>query len=72
MPLELDRDQILAVYRKIFVDCDAAARAERQVFALPVILHYEERNLVAIDSRTRRRQAHRQPRDLAGHRHVPF
>ena len=38
LPLQADLNQVLAVDRKVVVNRDAAARAERQILALPVFL----------------------------------
>ena len=72
LALQANLDEVLAVDRKIVVNRDAAARSERQVFALPVVLHDVQRNFECFDRRARRRKARREPRDLASHRHVAF
>ena len=51
---------------------DAAARTERQVVALAIVLQHVNRNLEALDAWPGRRQARGQPRDLASHRQVAF
>ena len=60
-----DRDQILAIDRKLVANRDAAARTERQVFILPIVLHDVQRNLEGLERGARRWQAGRQPRHLS-------
>ena len=50
LPLQTNLDQVLAVDREVVRDGHAAARSERQVFALPIVLHDMQRNLEASDS----------------------
>ena len=70
LPPQADFDQVLRVNRKVVVHGDAAARAERQVFALAIVLHDVQRNLECLDRRTRWRKAGRKPRQLARDRQV--
>ena len=44
LPPQPDLDQVLAVDREVVVNGDAAARSERQIFALPIVLHDVQRN----------------------------
>ena len=54
LPLEANFDEVFAVNRKVVVNRDAAARSERQIFALPVILQHVQRNLKSFEPRTGR------------------
>ena len=45
LPLEAHLDEVLSVDRKVVADGDAAARTERKILALPIVLHHEQRNL---------------------------
>src|SRR6185436_13112859 len=45
LPLETNLDEVLAVDRKVATNRDAAARSERQIFALPIVLDHVQRNL---------------------------
>ena len=70
LPLEPDLEEVLAGDGKVAANRDAAARPERQILALPIVLHHMQGNLESLDRRTRGRQTRREPRDLASHRHV--
>ena len=70
LPLETNLDEVLAVDGKVVANRDAAARSERQIFALPVVLQHVQRDLECLESRTGGRKARREPRDLTRHRHV--
>ena len=70
LPLQADFDQVLAIDRKVVVNRDAAARSQRQVFTLPVVLQHMQRDLEGLELGLGGRQTRRQPRDLPGHRHV--
>ena len=72
LPAETDFDEVLAVDRKVVANGDAAARSERQIFALPIVLHDVQRNLEGLERRNRGRKTRREPRDLTRHRQVAF
>ena len=63
-------DGVLAVHREAVAHRDAPARSEREVLAQSVVLIQQEGNAVGLDARHRRRQPHREPRDLARRREV--
>src|SRR5205085_10640544 len=56
LPLQADLDEVLAASWKVVRNCGAAARSERQVLALPIVLHDEERNLESLETRTHGRK----------------
>ena len=62
--------EVLAVDGKVVANRDAATRSERQIFALPIVLHHVQRNLECLEPRARGRQTRREPRDLTRHRQV--
>ena len=70
LPPQADFNHVLGIDRKVVMNGDAAARPERQVFALAVVLHDVQRNLERLDRRPRRRQTRREPRQLARDRQV--
>ncbi len=72
LPAQADLDQILAIDREHVANGDAAARSERQIFILAIVLHDVQRNLERLERRARRRQAGRQPRDLPRRRQIPL
>ncbi len=51
---------------------NAAARPERKVLALPVVLHDVQRNCIRRESRAGGRQTHRESRDQSRDRQIPF
>ena len=55
LPPQPDLDRVLAVDRKLVANRDAAARSERQVFILPIVLDDVQRNLEGLERRRRRR-----------------
>src|SRR5262249_3914730 len=57
LALETNLDQVLAIDWKVMMNRDSAARAERQIFALPVILYHVQRDLEGLEARTSRRKA---------------
>src|SRR5262249_54533542 len=65
LPLKTYFDGVLAVDRKVVMDGHPAARPERQIFPLAVLLKNVQRNLKSLDFRERRRQAGGQTRHLA-------
>src|SRR4030095_6020147 len=67
LPPQGHLDQILTVGRKVVVNREAAARSERQILTLPVVLDHMQRNLERFELYIVRRKTHRKPRDLAGH-----
>src|SRR5262245_20847327 len=70
LPLQPDLDRILAVDGKVAANRDPAARSERQLFALAVVLHHMQWNLEGLDPRTGRRQTGCLPRHLSRDRQV--
>ena len=64
LPLEPDFDQVLAVGRKVVANRETAARSERQILALPIVLHHVQRDLEGLERGRLGRQTRRQPRDL--------
>ena len=72
LPLQTNLDEVLAVDGKVMANRDAAARSERQIFALPIVLHHVQGDLERLDRRARRRQTCREPRHLAGDRQISF
>jgi hypothetical protein len=61
LPLETDFQEVLAVNREVVTDRDSAARPERKILALPIVLHHEQGNFEGLDPGAHRRQADRQP-----------
>ena len=51
LPLETNLDEVLAVDRKVVANRHAAARSERQIFALPIVLDHVQRNLECLNRR---------------------
>ena len=72
LPAELHPDDVFAVDREVVANCHAAARAERQILALAVVLHDVQRNLERLDPGRGRRQAGCEPRRLPRYREVAF
>src|SRR5437667_22232 len=70
LPLETNFDEVLAIDRKVVVNGETATRSERQIVALPVILHHVQWNLESLEPRIGGRETGREPRDLTGHREV--
>ena len=70
LPPETNFDEVLGVDRKDMPNRDAAARSERQILALPIVLHHVQGNLECLEARAGGRQTRRKPRDLTRHRHV--
>ena len=56
LALQANLDEVLAVDREVVRNRDAAARAKRQILALPVVLEHVDRDLECLDARARRRQ----------------
>ena len=67
---QLRLDHVLAFDWKVITNRDAAARSERSVFALAIVLRDVQRNLERFKLRNGRRKTGREPRHLAGHRQV--
>ncbi len=65
LALQTNLKEILAIDREVVMDGQAAARSERQVFVLPVLLQDMQRDLESVHFRLSWRQARREPRDLA-------
>ena len=70
LPPQPHPDQVVAVDGEGVGNRHATARAEREVLALPSILHDVDRHLERVHPRCRRRQAGREARDVTGHRQV--
>ena len=70
--LQAQPDGVLAVHGKAVAHRDAPARPERQVLAQPVVLVQQQGDAMGLDAGHRRRQPHREPRDLARRRQVAF
>ena len=70
LPTQLDLEQVLPIHRKIVPHCDAAARSEREVLGLPLILNHMQRDLEGLHPGSHGWQARSQARHLARHRHV--
>jgi len=70
---QTDLNPILAVDRKVMANRRAAARAEREVFALLVVLEQVQRDIVGLDDgATGGWPADDEPADLPRRRHVPL
>ncbi len=67
---KLDLDRVLAIDGHVVPDRNAAARSDRQVLALEIVLHDVQWNLVCREHRCRWRQSGRQPRDLPRDRQI--
>ena len=72
LPAEAHLQEVLAVDGEVVPHGEAAPRAERQVLALPLVLHDVQRNLERLDARRHRGQAGREPRHLPRDRQVAF
>ena len=70
LPLELELDEIFAVHGELIIDGNAAARAERQILAHPLVLHEVALDLEDIDDRPTCRVADGQPADHARRRQI--
>ena len=65
-------DDVLAVDGELVGNREAAPRAQRQVLALPAVLHDVQGHLEGVEPRRRGRQPDRETGDLPGHRQVPL
>ena len=72
LPLQTNLDQVLAFDRKVVVNRKAAARSERQILALALVLHDVKGNLERLDARARRRKTYGEPRHLTSDRQIAF
>ena len=72
LPLQADLDEVFAGNGKVVMDRRAAARSERQILALPIVLHHEERDLESLEARTRGRESDSEARHLARDGEIAF
>src|SRR5262249_39013993 len=72
LPLKSNLDQILAAYRKVVVNRDAASGAQREALALTTVRQDMQRDFESLQAWTGGRQSGGEPRDLPRHRKIPL
>ena len=70
VPVQPDRQVVLAVDGKEVANADPAPGAERHVVARPIVLHQENRHPVDVGAGPERRLPHREPGDFASRREI--
>ena len=70
LALQSNLDEVLALHGEVVRNRNAAARAKREILALPVVLEHVDRDVECLDARARRRQSGCGARDLSRDREI--